>query len=141
MFERFTKDARAVVEAAVVEARDAGSATVEAEHLLLALARSGHAKLAAHGVDAAVIEDALAAEQTASLSAVGVRWNLEARPPATGQPRFAASAKLALQRALPAAVERGERRLTSDHVLAGVLTAEVGTVPRALAIAGIEIAV
>ncbi|MFF1702292.1 Clp protease N-terminal domain-containing protein [Streptomyces sp. NPDC058252] len=37
MFERFTKDARAVVEGAVLRSERAGADTVEAEHLLLAL--------------------------------------------------------------------------------------------------------
>ncbi|WP_189189291.1 Clp protease N-terminal domain-containing protein [Streptomyces albiflavescens] len=37
MFERFTKDARAVVEGAVLQAERAGAETVEAEHMLLAL--------------------------------------------------------------------------------------------------------
>ncbi|MEU3526105.1 Clp protease N-terminal domain-containing protein [Streptomyces sp. NPDC038707] len=37
MFERFTKDARAVVEGAVAQARSGGARTVDAEHLLLAL--------------------------------------------------------------------------------------------------------
>jgi hypothetical protein len=37
MFERFTKDARAVVKGAVGHAEGAGARTVEAEHLLLAL--------------------------------------------------------------------------------------------------------
>lgn len=37
MFERFTKDARAVVEGAFVYAEDGGARSVDAEHLLLAL--------------------------------------------------------------------------------------------------------
>jgi hypothetical protein len=37
MFERFTKDARAVVEGAVLQAERAGAGTVEAEHMLFAL--------------------------------------------------------------------------------------------------------
>ncbi|KUN23843.1 hypothetical protein AQJ11_23355 [Streptomyces corchorusii] len=37
MFERFTKDARAVVEGAFAHAQDGGARSVDAEHLLLAL--------------------------------------------------------------------------------------------------------
>ncbi|MFD3843677.1 Clp protease N-terminal domain-containing protein [Streptomyces sp. NPDC058642] len=37
MFERFTKDARAVVQSAVTQAERTGADTVDAEHLLLAL--------------------------------------------------------------------------------------------------------
>ena len=123
MFERFTKDARRVVEAARSEACDAGSATIEAEHLLVALARRPH--------------PALAGERAASLAAAGVDWDVPARP-SRAEPRFATSAKLALERSLSAAVARHDRRLTSDHVLLGVLEAEVGTVPRALELAGID---
>ncbi|MEU6349545.1 Clp protease N-terminal domain-containing protein [Streptomyces sp. NPDC047072] len=69
MFERFTKDARAVVMGAVEQAEAAGSATVEAEHLLLALleregSRASFA-LAALGLAGRpeVVRDALAASR------------------------------------------------------------------------------
>ena len=39
MFERFTHEARAAVKDAEGEARELGSPTIEAEHLLLALTR------------------------------------------------------------------------------------------------------
>ena len=52
MFNRFTGDARRVVRCAEREARDLGSATVEAEHLLLALTWADEAALAAAGLDA-----------------------------------------------------------------------------------------
>lgn len=137
MFTRFTKDARTAVEAALEEARAAGSSTVEAEHLLLALARRPHPALQRAGLDAEAVTEALSAETAASLAAVGVDWDVAPRA-RTGQPRFAASAKLALERALPVAFERKDHRLTSDHVLLGVLEAEVGTVPRALELAGVD---
>ncbi|WP_141312064.1 Clp protease N-terminal domain-containing protein [Streptomyces spinoverrucosus] len=41
MFERFTKDARAVVKGAVEQCEEAGAQTVDAEHLLLALLDHG----------------------------------------------------------------------------------------------------
>lgn len=133
MFERFTKDARAVVEQALEEARALGSPTVEAEHLLLALARRGATTLTHEEV-----LDALESEQRRSLAAAGVQWDVPRQAlPGGARPRFGTSSKLALSRALPAAVERGERRLAARHVLAGVLRAEVGTVPRALEGAGI----
>ena len=53
-------------------------------------------------------------------------------------PRFATSAKLALERALRAAVARRHRHIACGHVALGVLHAEIGTVHRALAIAGID---
>jgi len=137
MFNRFTKDARTVVVAAREEALAAGSSTVEAEHLLLALARRPHPVLQRANLDAEAVTEALAAETAASLAAVGVDWDVASRA-RTGEPRFAASAKLALERALPVAVQRGDHRLTSDHVLLGVLEADIGTVPRALKLAGVD---
>lgn len=138
MFERFTKDAKAVVAAAVDEASELGSPSVEAEHLLLALAARGHPALAGAGLDHAAVLAALAAETERSLAAAGVDWDVPGPARTATRPRFAASAKLALERSLPAALERRENRLTMDHVLLGVLAAEVGTVPRALAVAGVD---
>jgi len=137
MFERFTKDARRTVEEARHEAQAAGSPTLEAEHLLLALARRPHPVLAVEDVDVARVEEALAHERAASLAAAGVEWDVDARP-TRAEPRFAASAKLALERSLPAAIARRDRRLTSDHILLGILEADAGTVPRALELAGVD---
>ena len=139
MFERFTKDARAVVTGARTEAQELGSPTVEAEHLLLALARRGQPGLAEAGLDHAALRAALEEETAHSLAAVGIAWNEPPCPRATtaSQP-FGASAKRALERSLPAALERGDNRLTAGHVLLGVLCAEIGTVPRALALAGVD---
>ncbi|WP_432041942.1 Clp protease N-terminal domain-containing protein [Streptomyces cadmiisoli] len=44
MFERFTKDARAVVKGAVAHRESTGTGTVEAEHLLLALLDRGEGR-------------------------------------------------------------------------------------------------
>ena len=144
MFERFTKEARAVAERAQHEAAGAGSAAIEAEHLLLALARrpggpSGRA-LASAGLGHEEVAGALEAEQRQSLAAVGVAvdaFDLP-RPAPSERPRWAASGKLALERALRAAMRRGDRRLDPGHILLGVLAAEAGTVPRALRLVAIE---
>lgn len=138
MFNRFTKDARRIVESAVTEAQVAGSTTVEAEHLLLALARRPHPALVLAELTAEQVSAALERETEASLAAVGVEWNVPARRPVQASTRFGASAKLALERSLPIAVARRDHRITSDHVLLGVLEAEVGTVPRALALTGVD---
>lgn len=139
MFERFTRDARAIVSQARVEAQERGSPTIEAEHLLLALARRGIPALAGAGLNHAAVQQALDDELAQSLSVVGITWDVPARPvsPATTL-RFGASSKLALEQALRAAVERGDRRLESEHVMLGVLRAQHGTVPRALAVAGVD---
>ena len=39
---------------------------------------------------------------------------------------------------MKAAVARSDKRIAGGHLLLGVLAAEAGTVPRALAIAGID---
>jgi ATP-dependent Clp protease ATP-binding subunit ClpA len=139
-FERFTRDARAAVLSAREQARTLGRHDVEAEHLLLALA--GRPEFQALGLDRDRLADALAAEEERSLASVGLAGaELEplvaARAPRKLQ--FATSAKLSLQRAMKVAATRGDRRLTAGHILLGVLAAERGRVPRALAIAEIDV--
>ena len=138
MFERFTRDARQVVKSAEMLASGLGSPTVEAEHLLLALA-DRQPVLAEFGLDHDGVLAALDEERVRSLFAVGISAADFDLPPAplTG-PRFAASSKLALERAVRAAAARSDKRIAGGHLLLGVLAAEAGTVPRALAIAGID---
>jgi ATP-dependent Clp protease ATP-binding subunit ClpA len=134
MFERFTREARAVVKDADGEARRLGSRTIEAEHMLLALA--GHEPL---GLDRNEILSALDAERERSLMAVGISAGDFDLPPApVTRPRMATSAKVALERSLRASVARSDRRIEAGHLLLGVLAAEAGTVPRALALADID---
>ena len=135
MFERFTRDARAVVKCAEGEARGQGSPTIEAEHFLLALAAADEVP----GLDHDAVLDALAAERERSLLAVGIaadEFDLPSAP--VVNPRIAQSAKLALERSVRAAVARSDRSIKAGHVLLGVLAAEAGTVPRALAAAGVD---
>ncbi len=136
-FERFTKDARAAVLGARLEARSTGQRTVESEHLLLALAARPE-----FGLDCDRLAKALAQEEEQSLAAVGVAaGELEPRatPHAPREPQFATSAKLALQRAVALAAKRGDRRLTAGHVLLGVIAADHGRVRRVLRIAEIDV--
>ena len=135
MFERFTRDARAVVKCAEGEARGQGSPTIEAEHFLLALAAADEVP----GLDHDAVLEALAAERERSLLAVGIaadEFDLPSAP--VVNPRIAQSAKLALERSVRAAVARSDRSIKAGHVLLGVLAAEAGTVPRALAAAGVD---
>ena len=139
-FERFTKDARAVVVAAREQAQTTEQGSIEAEHLLLALA--SHPHLRALGLDPDELADALDREEEHSLAAVGIAA-VDYGPPAArrrcNDPRMATSAKLALARALAAAVERRDRSITARHLLLGVLAAEHGRVPRTLALADIDV--
>ncbi|MQA74647.1 MAG: hypothetical protein GEU88_09960 [Solirubrobacterales bacterium] len=147
MFERFTRDAKAAVSRSHAEAQAEGSPTIEAEHLLLALSRdegpTGYV-LQSAGLDADSIRTALAGELEDGLGAVGVSTpdpdSLASAAPAVRSPRFATSAKLALERSLRVAQARGDRRLLCGHILVAILRAEVGTVPRALRLAGVDAA-
>ena len=139
MFERFTREARAAVTAAETEARELGSPTIEAEHLLLALTEldPGTAVggvLADVGLDRDAVLAALDKERERSLLAVGISIGEFELPPQrpSDRPRMAASAKRALEHALRISLERGDKRIGAGHVLLALLRAEAGTVPRAL---------
>jgi ATP-dependent Clp protease ATP-binding subunit ClpA len=147
MFERLDADARrAVIRAAEDEARRLGSATVEEEHLLLALAADPATRAGGLLVDSGLDHDGLLAalerETERSLAAVGVRigdFGLpEARVARRRKVRFATSAKRALARAVRLTSARGDRALTPAHLLVGILGAELGTVPRALDAAAVD---
>jgi ATP-dependent Clp protease ATP-binding subunit ClpA len=141
MFNRFTQDARRVAEEAPRVARDLGDSTVEAEHLLLAAALQDDAvarTLRAQGLDFDGIAAALVAETERSLAAVGVTADELTFSPFVAQPRFATSAKSALELSLRLALERGDRHIGTGHVVLAVLHAQHGTVPRALALAGVD---
>ncbi|GAA2609430.1 Clp protease N-terminal domain-containing protein [Paractinoplanes durhamensis] len=135
-FDRYLKD---VLESATEEARRQGAATVEAEHLLLAIAAAGSPALDAAGLDQAAIRAALDREFAHSLATVGVSAAAFDLPPATPakdrrlQP--GASVRLALERTFVAAAGRDPQ---PAHLLLGILAAEVGIVPRALALAGFD---
>lgn len=126
------------------EAQRRGSATVEAHHLLLAVAaQEGTAPqrvLASAGLDHQAVQAALDREFEHSLSAAGVSpASFGLSLPATAlkrSPGMGATARLALDRGF-ASVSR-KKDLRPAHMLLGILRAEVGTVPRALALAGVD---
>ncbi|MDH2426020.1 Clp protease N-terminal domain-containing protein [Sphaerisporangium sp. TRM90804] len=126
------------------EAREEGSAATEAHHLLLAIAAvegtAAHRVLTAAGFGRQAIRDALDREFEHSLNAVGVSLAAYDLPKPfrdpTDHPKPGASARLALERGFAAA--KGKKDLRPAHLLLGVLSADVGTVPRALALAGLD---
>jgi ATP-dependent Clp protease ATP-binding subunit ClpA len=141
MFNRFAKDARAAVEGAVEIARDIGATSVEAEHLLLAVAHGDSPAaraLQAHGLDFDGLMCALREETARSLAAVGVSAEPLGFSPFVERPRFGTSAKLVLERSLRAALARGEKELTETHLVLAALQPRHGTVPRALECAGVD---
>ncbi|MEU4238395.1 Clp protease N-terminal domain-containing protein [Actinoplanes sp. NPDC026619] len=119
---------------AAEQARTDGSTTIEAHHLLLALAHDG----AAAGLDHATIRAALDREFTHSLAAAGVHLTNDLPPatPTDTTPHLGATAKAAIERAVTAA--HHIRDTTPAHLLLGILQTPAGTVPRALHLAGIN---
>jgi ATP-dependent Clp protease ATP-binding subunit ClpA len=127
------------------EARADGARFIEAEHVLLALAASDTEAgklLVEAGLDRERLAAALRDERRQSLAYAGIRNSAETpaatmesdRPVALGT-----SAKAALGRAMQARhQEPARRRLDGFDFLVGILTAELGTVPRALALAGVD---
>jgi ATP-dependent Clp protease ATP-binding subunit ClpA len=141
MFERFTKDARAVVKDATGLAHTLGAPTVEAEHLLLAITRGSTPAaitLRAWGLDHDALSTALRLETERSLAAVGVAADVPRFSPYVGSPRLATSAKAALQGALTTAVERADRRIGAGHLVLALLKPHRGTLARALDLAGVD---
>jgi ATP-dependent Clp protease ATP-binding subunit ClpA len=145
MFERFGQDVRrVVVRAAEEEALARRSATVEAEHLLLALAADPSDAtgrlLAEAGLDHDGLSEALDREEEQSLAAIGVAVGeyLTTSTAPRRRPRFATSGKQALHRTLTVAAAHKDRSIGSAHLLVGLLRADLGTVPRALAAAEVD---
>jgi ATP-dependent Clp protease ATP-binding subunit ClpA len=147
MFERFTRDARAVVTCAVAEADVLGAAAVAPEHLMLGVVvgcpdDASARVLVAAGLDAPAMREALERELIDALAPLGIPADaVEAVGPAvpTGRRlRFSPAAKTALAQALKAAVERGDRRIEARHVALGVLRTPAPGVQRMLDTAGVE---
>ena len=139
----FGKYVHTIVEQAGHEAQKDGSATTEAQHLLLAIATEQETTtqqvLTSVGLNHRAIRDALDREFEHSLSAVGVSLAAFALPRpsnAPERPKLGASAKLAFERGF-ASVAR-KKAPQPAHLLLGILQAQVGTVPRALTLAGID---
>jgi ATP-dependent Clp protease ATP-binding subunit ClpA len=145
MFTTFGSDSRKILQDARNISWELQAPALDAEHLLLAVARrpgtAAYDVLVEAGLDYERVRDALDAEFEESLAAVGVTLAdfgplPVAAPPRT--PRWGASAKLALQRSAKIAEARRDRRITPGHILLGVLRAPAGTVPRALDRAGFD---
>jgi len=136
---------RRILERGRAEARRDGSPAVEAQHLLLAIAAdpgtAARRVLAEAGLDRDAVRAAVDREFAASLRVAGVELTGFALPPATADPHrdvdLGTSAKLVLERAVRVA-GRGPGRIRPAHLLLGVLDTGVGTVPRALALAGVD---
>lgn len=136
---------RRIVIDAVLEAQRRNAALVEAEHLLLALTVAAESParqaLEQAGVDTATVESALITERARSLRAVGC--DAEYADPAitaprVARPRWGASAKDALTRTNRVAGAHRRQRSNDVDLLAALFSLELGTLPRALELAGID---
>jgi len=138
---------------AIEEAARRGSNTVEAEHLLLALSADSTTAaskvLADVGLDHDAIDVALREERARSLAIAGVvagaaesTMGTDASrivaTPRPGRPAWGTSLREVLRTMRGGPSRDRRRRAPETELLVGILRAELGTVPRALAIAGID---
>jgi D-alanyl-D-alanine carboxypeptidase len=138
-FDRFL---RMVLEQAGREAQRDHAATTEAQHVLLAMASESETEarelLESVGLDRSAVRAALDLEFRHTLSAAGISVEAlelqRAESTSSSPPALGTSVQHALERGL-GALRRAPR---PAHLLLGILQAEVGTVPRALALAGFD---
>ena len=142
MFERFTKAAREAVTDASQIARDMGAMTIEAEHLLLAVTNTRHARrpacCATPGSTTTACAPRSPPRPTRSLAAVGVTADAPAlQPVRRDAPKFGT---LGQARARALAARSRSRAATSTSApstsRSAALQPAVGTVPRALDMRG-----
>jgi ATP-dependent Clp protease ATP-binding subunit ClpA len=139
------KDVRALLvrEARTVARRD-GSRTIEAEHVLLALAATRTTSAARMLTEAGLTEETIRAaldrewEQSLAVAGIAVRIGLlpEATPDESRNPHIGDSTRLLLKRAMDA--RPGAGRLGPLSILVGILDTERGRVARALQAAGVD---
>jgi ATP-dependent Clp protease ATP-binding subunit ClpA len=140
--KQFGKYLRAIVERAGQEAQVDRSPTIDAQHVLLAIAaqpETGPGQvLTSVGLHHRTLREALDREFEHSLSAAGVSVRTLDLPRTSSAPAPANNLGSSVRQAL----ERGVAGVRKDprpmHLLLGILRAEIGTVPRALALAGID---
>lgn len=138
----FTKYVRTIMEQAARETQVDGSKTIEAQHVLLAIVAQSETTaarvLSSVGLDQRAIRDALAREVEHSLRAAGVSLDAFGLPSSSSVPEPATNVGASVRQALERGVAGVRKHPQPAHVLLGILQAEVGTVPRALALAGID---
>jgi len=138
---------RTLLEHAGKEAERDRCSTIEAQHLLLAMASPSATEtsefLGSLGLDQEALRAALALELGHALGAAGLSVDAAELPLAQSPPRPARGLSArALGTSVQHALERGLGTLRDTprpaHLLLGILQADVGTVPRALALAGFD---
>jgi len=151
IFNRFAREARACVEAAVEEAKELGHDSIGDEDLLLGILRVGEGvaaeALASLGVTLEGAREQSEGMLSEALSSIGVYLEdigreagdaFDMRIPEGRRIPFSPRAKRVLEGALREAVRRRESRIGTEHVLLGVLSNEDGTAVRMLARMGVS---
>lgn len=142
----FHKYLESTFERAAKEAEADFSRTIDARHILLALAADQETTagryLTSVGLDHGAVRTALEREFDQSLKLVGTQRPESSLQADERDTAARASAHLNLGLSVQQALKRGLRGLkvnpTPAHVLLGILRAEVGTVPHALSLAGYD---
>ncbi|TCC58913.1 Clp protease [Kribbella pittospori] len=127
-------------------ARRDGSRSIEAEHVLLALAATRTTSAARMLAEAGLTEETIRAaldrelEQSLAVAGIAVRIGLlpEATPDESRNPHIGDSTRLLLKRAMDAPPKLGAGRLGPLRILVGILDTERGRVARALRAAGVD---
>lgn len=153
VFNRFARQARSCVEAAVEEARDLGHDSVGDEDLLLGILDSdeGVAReaLVSLGVTAEAVRHKSEEFLASALASIGVSLEetrrsageaFDMRLPKERRIPFSPRAKKALEQSLREAIRLEENRITAEHVLLGILREPRGTAVRIIAELGVQAA-
>jgi ATP-dependent Clp protease ATP-binding subunit ClpA len=140
-------DVRSIlVRSARDEARRDGSRSIEAEHVLLALAgledTPAAQLLAEAGLTEGAIREALNLEWEQSLAVAGIAVRIgllpEATPDPHRHPQIGESTKLLLKRAMDAPPKIGAGGIGPMRILVGILDTERSRVARAFTAAGVD---
>ena len=151
IFNRFARETRGCVVAAVEEARMLRHDSIGDEDLLLEILRADEGvaaeTLSSFGVTLEGTRDESEGMLSDALTSVGISLEEVRREagdafdmsiPEDRRIPFSLRAKKALERALREAVRLGEKRLGAEHVLLGILRYEDGSAVRILARLGVS---
>ncbi len=151
IFNRFTRETRACVEAAVEEARALGHDSVGDEDLLMGILSTkegiGAEALSSLGVTLEGAREESEEMLSEALSSIGISLeqvrreagnSFEMRIPDDRRIPFSPRAKKALEQALKEAVRVRNNRIGTEHVLLGILRNTDGTAVRMLAGMGVS---
>jgi D-alanyl-D-alanine carboxypeptidase len=134
----------AIGQRAITEATERRAGTVEAEHLLLAIladtSSPASMALAESGLDYRAFERALDGERNRSLAAAGIAPPVASQLSATARttrPAWGASIRDVLRGADNPAAKQSRPGALQFELVRSILAAKLGTVPRAIALAGL----